>query len=301
MKSITQLMALHRQLCHHVGRLAAFAAACCLCTQAEAANITVTSPADAGAGTLRAAIAAANPLGGDTINFAQALNGATIFLDAGELVIDKGLTIAGLGAAHLAIVAANHRVFHIEPTEGGPTVIIKGLRLRGRVVGTAGANGTAQSRDGQPGGVARGGAILQDDGILTVEHCHIEGCAVIGGAGGDAYDPGYTWLPGHGGAGGSAEGGAIHTASGDLRLDSCTFGYGNYATGGAGGRGFGGTLNGSGGDGGPARGGALYTGYDAVDLAVVNCTFAANAANGGAGGRGGVEPGRRKTNKTHYG
>ncbi len=266
-------------------RLALLATAACLCTQAEAATITVTSSADAGAGTLRAAIAAANA--GDTIDFAPGLDGATIVLNSGELVIDQNVTITGLGATHLGIEGFNQRVFHIESAEEGPNVTIQGLRLKGKVVGAAGANGTAQARDGQPGGLAQGGAILQDAGLLTVNYCHFEGCEVIGGAGGNAFDPGYTWLPGHGGKGGDAQGGAIYNHGGDLVLNNCTFGHQNSATGGAGGRGFGGTTDGYGGQGGWARGGALYTAYDAVDLAAVNCTFAANAAIGGAGGRGG--------------
>src|SRR5579871_6328332 len=50
-------------------------------------TLTVTSPLDAGAGTLRQAILDAR--GGDTIDFSAALRGRTITLTSGELAIDK--------------------------------------------------------------------------------------------------------------------------------------------------------------------------------------------------------------------
>lgn len=288
MKSITKLMALHRQLCHHVGRLAVLAAACCLCTQADAATITVTSSADAGGGTLREAITLANPLGGDTIDFAPGLSGATITLNTGELVINKNLTVTGLGATHLAILGDNQRVFHIT---GGAIVTISGLNLKGRVVGVAGANGTPGSPNGQDGGPAWGGAILEDNlCLLTLNYCHFAGCEVIGGAGGNAYySPG---IPAHGGNGGEAAGGAIYNSGGDLILYGCAFGYANSATGGTGGKGgCYGDPDSYGGNGGRGRGGALVTEYSTLNISIQNCTFAGNGAYGGAGGLGGDSPG----------
>lgn len=136
-------------------RLSLLATAVCLCTQAEAVNITVTNSADAGEGTLRAAIAAANPLGRETIDFDPALDGATIFLDAGELVIDKDLPITGLGATRLAIVGDNERVFCIT---GPAYVTISGLHLQGNMTGAPGADGTPSSSNGQPGSPALGAA-----------------------------------------------------------------------------------------------------------------------------------------------
>ena len=56
-------------------------------------TLTVTSLADSGAGSLRADIAAAHS--GDTIDFAPSLDGKTITLTKGELLINKNLTIAG--------------------------------------------------------------------------------------------------------------------------------------------------------------------------------------------------------------
>jgi hypothetical protein len=60
-------------------------------------TLTVLNILDSGAGSLRAAIAAANP--SDTIVFAPSLNGQTITLTGGELIIQHSLTIAGPGPA----------------------------------------------------------------------------------------------------------------------------------------------------------------------------------------------------------
>src|SRR3981081_2580491 len=63
---------------------------------AFATNYTVTNTADSGPGSLRAAISAA--ASGDKINFAPTLNGQTITLTSGELLINKNLSIQGPGA-----------------------------------------------------------------------------------------------------------------------------------------------------------------------------------------------------------
>src|SRR4051812_17720236 len=81
----------------------------------RAATFTVTSSADNNNNnplTLRSAISQANPLGGDTVNFDPALNGSTVTLVLGELIVNKDLTISGPGATQLSIVDANGRVFH---------------------------------------------------------------------------------------------------------------------------------------------------------------------------------------------
>jgi hypothetical protein len=71
------------------------------CLQASAATITVLNTNDSGAGSLRQAISDSSS--GDTINFDSSLNGQTITLTSGELLIDKNLTITGPGANQLAI------------------------------------------------------------------------------------------------------------------------------------------------------------------------------------------------------
>jgi hypothetical protein len=67
----------------------------------QAVTLVVTSTADNGAGSLRAAIAAAAD--GDTIEFDTALNGQTIGLTGGELAIDKNIIISGPGPNLVAV------------------------------------------------------------------------------------------------------------------------------------------------------------------------------------------------------
>src|SRR5436853_2751147 len=82
------------------------------CLQASAATITVINASDSGAGSLRQAISDSSS--GDTINFDSSLNGQTITLTTGELLINKNLTITGPGANLLAINGnAAGRVFDI--------------------------------------------------------------------------------------------------------------------------------------------------------------------------------------------
>jgi hypothetical protein len=91
----------------------------------DPATITVTNRNDNGTGSLRQALADA--VDGDTINFNSSLNGQTITLTSGELLVDKGVTINGPGANMLA-VDANHtsRVFYIA---WGKDVTISGLTI----------------------------------------------------------------------------------------------------------------------------------------------------------------------------
>ncbi len=85
--------------------------------------LTVTTDADGGAGSLRAAIASAGP--GDTINFSLTLP-ATITLSTTELQVNTNLTINGPGASLLAVSGGNaRRVFHI-----GANVTISGTTIR---------------------------------------------------------------------------------------------------------------------------------------------------------------------------
>ena len=99
---------------------------------AQAATFTVTNTDDAGAGSLRDAIAQANAAGGDdTITFASALSG-TIHLTTGVLAITSSpsndhLTIVGPGRDALAVSGDGaSRVFDIT-TNGA--VSISGLTI----------------------------------------------------------------------------------------------------------------------------------------------------------------------------
>ena len=124
---------------------------------ANAATLIVTTAADSGAGSLRQALADAH--NGDTIQFDAALNGQTINLTSGELVIDKNITISGPGSNLLTVsrasTAANFRIFHVTPNH---TVIIGGLTISGGLVD----------------GTSNGGGIL-NSGSLTIANSTISG------------------------------------------------------------------------------------------------------------------------------
>ena len=116
----------------------------------EAATLIVTSTADSGAGSLRAAIAAASD--GDTIQFDAALNGQSIMLTSAELAIDKNITIiSGPGPNLLTVsVSGVFRIFHVMP---GRTVMIGGLTISG--------------------GVGTGGGVLNEQATLTLANCTV--------------------------------------------------------------------------------------------------------------------------------
>jgi hypothetical protein len=138
-------------------------------------TLTVTNNLDNGPGSLRADIAAAHSK--DTIVFAPTLNGQTITLTSGELVINKNLTIQGPGASQLAIsgnyqlwagVPTGFRVFEVDSV----TATITGLAIRD---GYAPLNGSPTY-----GG---GGGILNYVGNLTVKNCTLSNnYGVDGGA-----------------------------------------------------------------------------------------------------------------------
>jgi hypothetical protein len=121
----------------------------------NAGTITVTTTADSGAGSLRAAIAASSD--GDSIKFADALNGQSIMLTSGELAIDKNITIDGPGADQLAVTkpsgTLDFRVFRVLL---GHTVRIEGLTIDG--------NGTP------------GTGIWIDRAIVFIDGCVVQGC-----------------------------------------------------------------------------------------------------------------------------
>ena len=131
-------------------------------------TLIVTSTADGGAGSLRDTIAAAND--GDTIQFDAALNGQTIVLTSGQLVIDQNITISGPGPTMLTVSRpSNIGRFRIFQIISGHTVAIAGLTITG---------GYADASSGA--GIANG------DSILTLNNCIVSGNfsdAGIGGGG----------------------------------------------------------------------------------------------------------------------
>ena len=104
----------------------------CLEDRVVLSTLTVLNHLDSGAGSLRAEIAAAHS--GDTIVFAPSLDGQTITLTSGELLIKKNLTIAGPGAGELTVSGNDaSRVFEVAQKEN---VTLSGLTI---------SNGAAQS------------------------------------------------------------------------------------------------------------------------------------------------------------
>ncbi len=98
--------------------------ACALTIPAHATTIIVSNINDNGPGSLRQALVDAND--GDTID-ATGISGV-ITLTTGELLVDKSVTINGVGADLLAVDGnATSRVFQIG---SGETVTISGLTIR---------------------------------------------------------------------------------------------------------------------------------------------------------------------------
>ncbi len=138
--------------------------------------------------------------------------------------------------------------------------------------------GTAESFLVVMGWPADGGAICTE-GTAKVVNCAFVSNTAAGGGGGGGGE--YSVGPG-----GAADGGAIYT-DGALELINSTFAD-NTASGGWGGDGTNGVSEGQGGNGangGDANGGAVCPGYGHVTM--VNCTFVSNSAAGGPGGAGG--------------
>ena len=90
-------------------------------------TLTVTKSTDSGPGSLRAVIAGASS--GDTIVFSQKLNGRTILLTSGELVVDRSLNIMGSAAQKLGISGGGKsRVFDVS---GGAALSLSNLTITG--------------------------------------------------------------------------------------------------------------------------------------------------------------------------
>ncbi len=139
--------------------LAAVFVALAVAAPLKGATITVTSTADSGPGSLRAAIASASS--GDTISFNLPAYPATISL-ASTLSITTSLTISGPGAANLAISGNNAvQVLYIS---SGTTVTITGIAIE---------NGSSSSES--TGNAALQGGGIHNDGSLTLGQCTLSG------------------------------------------------------------------------------------------------------------------------------
>jgi hypothetical protein len=143
--------------------------------------LTVMNNADSGAGSLRAAIAAAQS--GDTIVFDPSLAYETITLSSGPLALSSNLTIDGLGAVMLG-VSGNH-ASQLFTLSGSAQVTLENLTITGGVSSQGGAvfiGGTAaltldndvlsgNQAVGDANGNALGGAVFDSAGAsLTIDN-----------------------------------------------------------------------------------------------------------------------------------
>lgn len=247
---------------------------------AGAATLLVTSTADSGAGSLRAAIASAT--NGDTIQFQV---GGTITLASELPVITKNITIDGNGNNPVISGAGTYRPFFIG--DAGTTGSIYAVTLKNLAIADAVAQGGAGV--GAGAGAGLGGAIfVSSNGALTLANVAISNTQAKGGSvvdnpsqvggGGGMGGKSAPYTPGGGGglfvgsddpgsgAGGGPSGGAHHGGNGPQ-----TGGAGGFASGGGGGSSNGGPVAGGAGGFGGGGGGAN----------------AGGATTGGAGGYGG--------------
>jgi hypothetical protein len=120
---------------------------------------TVTSSADSGQGSLREALASAQP--GETITFAPSLANQTITLTSGQLEITENLTIDGANAPGLTISGNNaSRVFFVRLD---PNFNPLNVTLRNLIVANGRSGGTGEEGVG-------GGIRTSNDTNLTVEN-----------------------------------------------------------------------------------------------------------------------------------
>jgi len=250
-----------------------------LCSQpASAATDTVTSAADAGAGSLRATISSASA--GDNIVFAAGLSGQTITLTSGEIVISKNLTITGPGASQLGVSGNNaSRVFRLGV---GVTATIQGVTItKGSLTGATGA-AAAGGGSGGGGGAMGAGLLVDSNSVAYVNNVIFATNSVHGGNGGGKGSGN------SGGSGGAGKGAAVGPtgAAGETGY-SPGGGAGSGVGGGGGGGGVGVGAAGAGGSGSFAGGGGGGGGNGGY--AAPGGTGGDSLGFGGSGGTGGFQ------------
>lgn len=212
-------------------------------------TLTVTNNLDSGAGSLRADIAAANT--GDTINFAPSLNGQTITLTSGQLVINKSLSIQGPGAGELAISGGGHfRVFEVSQTNvmlSGLTITQGSASMGGGIYNTPGSSLTISGCTLSNNHAQQGGGIYNLGAALEIVNSTLSGNKALD-------------------ENGSGDGGAVYNnMSSNVSITGCTFSN-NSAT---------------------AVGGAVWTHCTLGNtLTITGCSFSGNVEYKSASGWG---------------
>ncbi len=219
-----------------------------LARSGSAATLTVTNANDSGAGSLRAALAAAGS--GDTVAFDAGAfppgAGTVLALTSGRLSITRNVVIQGPGTGGVTISNSSDGVFGVTGTASAPiTVSISGFSI-------ANGNGSSPTSNGNGGGIS---AFAVN---LTVTGCAFRGNTASGGGGGVSISNSAASLTGCVFSGNTAgAGGAVSSNSGStVSLTNCTL-SGNSTLGGG-------------------IGGGIYNSNAQITL--TNCTIVGNAA-----------------------
>jgi hypothetical protein len=196
-----------------LGAGAAFGAAAFAAPAAHAVDIPVTNLNDDNAGSLRAAIAAANmTAASDDITFQSGLSGQ-ITLTTGEIPITQPLNILGPGATQITVSGnadgmgfGDSRIFYINLATAGQAVSISGLTMTEGLSGTSPPNGGAilnldsfltvvdstvtnsntDPMDGSGGGISTGGQLRVERSTISGNTNAVEGGSGTGYGGGIA-------------------------------------------------------------------------------------------------------------------
>lgn len=153
-----------------------------------AGNVTVTTSADAGLGSLRQTVATASP--GDTVRFFVSLFGSSITLTSGAITIDKDLRIVGLGDDSTIISGNNtSRIFTID------TGVVARFERMTLMDGTATDSGGAVFNKGAltlqycvlDNNTAKFGGAIYNNGSLAFEDCIFTDNIATPGQGGAIY------------------------------------------------------------------------------------------------------------------
>ncbi len=185
------------------------------------AILTVTTANDQGTGSLREAIARANP--GDTIKFSRSLRNQTIRLNS-SLVISKSITVDGSAANQLTISGeGEHQVFSVQTP--GTNVTLKNMAI---------ANGFTTDKGGGVGTDMETNLVLRNV-FFSDNIAHQGGGAVYSGYRSTATVLNSRFVNNDGSIGGSEHGGGaiLIWSESQLSVKSSVFGHNKGHNGGA--------------------------------------------------------------------